>query len=66
MDKTINQGDSSQLSSPEQTSVIPPEVSIIESISEEVRTSGIHMNISNMDTNVNMGDGVSTHEAQGN
>lgn len=66
MDKTINQGDSSQLSSPEQTSVIPPEVSIDKSVSEEVRTSRIPSNIFDMEKNVNIGDGVLTTETHGN
>ncbi|CAI9300407.1 unnamed protein product [Lactuca saligna] len=60
VDTTINLGDRLQFSIPEQTSVIPPEVSSTNSNMEEVRTSGITANISDMGVNVIKGDGVST------
>ena len=64
-DTSTNLGDQSTPFVPEHTSVLPPEVLIAESVSEEVRTSGIPTNISHVDVNANMGDGMSTHEAQG-
>ncbi|CAI9271624.1 unnamed protein product [Lactuca saligna] len=65
VDTTTNLGDPSNPSIPEQTQFIPPKVSMTESVSEEVRTSGIPINIFDMDTNVNKGDGMLTHAAQG-
>lgn len=65
MDITINIGDHSKLSIPEQTSVIPPEVLQAMSNMEEVRTLGITVNIFDMDAKVTKGDGVSTSQAQG-
>lgn len=65
MDTTINLDDYSQLSIPEQTLVIPPEVLQAKSNMEEVRTSGITADISDMDANVTKGDGVSSSQAQG-
>ncbi|CAI9285129.1 unnamed protein product [Lactuca saligna] len=44
---------------------IPPKVSHTESFHEEVRNSSITTNIFDMDANVNKGEGVSTHAAQG-
>ncbi|CAI9281849.1 unnamed protein product [Lactuca saligna] len=64
VDTTINLGDHLQLSIPEQASVIPPEVPQVKSNMEEVRTSGITTNISDMDVNVNKGDGVSISQAK--
>ncbi|CAI9282345.1 unnamed protein product [Lactuca saligna] len=66
VDKTINQGKQPKISTPKQATVIPPKVSYTVSFHEEVRTSGITANISDMDANVNKGDGVSTNKAQGN
>lgn len=65
MDTTTNLGDHSKISTPEKTIVIPSEVSRTELVSEEFRTSGITANISHMDVNVNMGEGVSTNESKG-
>ncbi|CAI9298987.1 unnamed protein product [Lactuca saligna] len=59
VDTTTILGDLIKPSIPKQTSVIPPEVSITKSFHEEVRTSGISTHVSNMDVNVNMGEGVS-------
>ncbi|CAI9294407.1 unnamed protein product [Lactuca saligna] len=50
---------------PEKTVIIPPEVSIAESIFEEVRTSGIPAYVSDTDANVNMGEGGSKDADQG-
>ncbi|CAI9259245.1 unnamed protein product [Lactuca saligna] len=52
-------------STPKQTTVIPPEVSLTESCHEEVRTSNITAHVFDMDKNVNMGEGVLHAEAQG-
>ncbi|CAI9287134.1 unnamed protein product [Lactuca saligna] len=52
-----------EISYPENTIVIPPEDSIAKSFNEEVRTSEISTNISNMDVNVNMGEGDLNQEA---
>ncbi|CAI9294570.1 unnamed protein product [Lactuca saligna] len=49
----------------EKTVIIPPEVSIVESIFEEVRTSYIPTHVSDMDANVNMGKGGSKDADQG-
>ncbi|CAI9280663.1 unnamed protein product [Lactuca saligna] len=65
VDTTINQGDNPKVSTPKKTFVTPPRVSNVESVTKEVRTSGILANISHMDANVNMGQGVSNKEAQG-
>lgn len=51
---------------PEQTIVIAPEVSITKSVSEEVQTSDININISNAGINVSMGVDNSKKEAKGN
>ena len=51
-------GDPTKPSIPENTVVIPPEVSMVEFITEEVQTSGITLNISNMDTKFNKGEWV--------
>lgn len=63
VERTTNQGDHSQQSTPKQTVVVPPGVSQIESLHEEVRTLGITVNIFDMDENVNMGNGVSNTQA---
>lgn len=55
-----------KVSTPMKADVIPHKISNTESVTEEVRTSGIPTNISNMDTNVNMGEGVHHNEAHGN
>lgn len=65
VDTTTNLDDSSSPSIPKKTQVIPPEVSSAKSILEEVQTSVITLDISKMDTNVKMCNGMSTHEAQG-
>lgn len=65
VDTTTNRGDPSQVSAPKQTTVTPSGVSTVESVSEEVRTSGINANISDMNANVNKGDGVFNNIAQG-
>ncbi|CAI9282375.1 unnamed protein product [Lactuca saligna] len=54
--------DSNKISTPEKTSVIPPEVLLTKSFNEEVRTSGIPAHVSHTDANVNMGEGVSNKE----
>lgn len=56
MDTTINHGEQSKQSTPEQSAVIPPDVSTIESFHEEVQTSNITAYGSNTDANV-IGDG---------
>ncbi|KAL7601611.1 hypothetical protein Lser_V15G20875 [Lactuca serriola] len=66
MDTTINHGEQPKISTPEQITVIPLEVLNTVSFREEVRSSSIIANISDMGANVNKGDGVSKHEAQGN
>ncbi|CAI9285288.1 unnamed protein product [Lactuca saligna] len=66
VDTRINPGEQTKASTPKQSGVIPPEVSTAESIHEEVRTSGITANISNMDVNVIMGEEVSNTSTQGN
>ncbi|CAI9286464.1 unnamed protein product [Lactuca saligna] len=63
---TITHGEQPKIYTPKQTMVKPLGVSTTESIIEEVRTSGITANISNMDANFNKGDGVLNNEAQGN
>lgn len=63
VDTTTNLGDSTNVSTPKQTIVIPPKVSNVESSFEEVSTLDITTNISNMDENVNMGEGDSHNEA---
>ncbi|CAI9295061.1 unnamed protein product [Lactuca saligna] len=50
---------------PETNVIKTPEVSIAKSIFEEVRTSGIPAHVSDMDANVNMGEGGSKDAAQG-
>lgn len=60
VDTTINLGDHSQISIPEQTSVIPPEVSYAKSNMKEVGTLDINADICDIDVNVNKGDGIST------
>lgn len=52
-------------STPEQTIIIPPKVSIAKSILEEVRTSDITAHVSDTDANVNMGEGGSKDANQG-
>ena len=66
VDTPINLGEQIKTFAPKQTNIIPPGVSTTESIYEEVRTLGITANISNMDANVTMGEGVSNTAAQGN
>lgn len=56
--KTTNLDDSTLTTIHEKTKVIPPEVSMAESVPEEIQTSYITVNISNRDTNVNYGEGV--------
>ena len=63
MDTTINQGEQPKLSTPQQTTIVPPEVLNTESFHEEVRTSGVTANVSDTDVNVHKGDGVLTNEA---
>ncbi|CAI9280544.1 unnamed protein product [Lactuca saligna] len=63
VDTTINQGDHSKESTPVKTNVIPLGFSNVESVTEEVRTLGIPMKISNIDTNVIMVKGVLNNEA---
>lgn len=65
VDTTTNLGAPSIPSIPEQTLDIQPKVSMAKLASEEVRTSGIVVHISHMDTNVNKVDGMSTFIAQG-
>lgn len=55
-----------EISTPEQTTIIPPEISIPKSSHEEARTSDIPVNVSNMSTNVTMGEGDSKKDEQGN
>ncbi|CAI9302875.1 unnamed protein product [Lactuca saligna] len=55
-----------ELSTPEQTSFIPPEDSNVKSSNEATRTLDIPVYVSNMDTNVNMGEEGSKDEIQGN
>ncbi|CAI9303074.1 unnamed protein product [Lactuca saligna] len=50
---------------PEANVMKTPEVSIAKSIFDEVRTSGIPAHVSDMDANVNMGEGGSKDAAQG-
>ncbi|CAI9288442.1 unnamed protein product [Lactuca saligna] len=64
VDTTTNQGDLPKISTLEYTTVIPPEVLNTESVTEEVKASGIPVNISIMDTNISMGDRVSNNESQ--
>ncbi|CAI9285209.1 unnamed protein product [Lactuca saligna] len=59
-------GDHSKISTPIKDAVIPPGVSNTKLVTKEVRTLGIPANISNMDTNGTMGEGVLNNEAQGN
>ncbi|CAI9261658.1 unnamed protein product [Lactuca saligna] len=49
---------------PEDISVIPPEVSHVNSSNEETRTSDITIGVSNIDTNVNMGEEGAKTDAQ--
>ncbi|CAI9290627.1 unnamed protein product [Lactuca saligna] len=56
VETTINNGEQSKQSTPEQTLVIPPKVSNTKSFHEEVRTSNITANVSDMGANVNMGE----------
>ncbi|CAI9282806.1 unnamed protein product [Lactuca saligna] len=65
VDTTTNQGDQSKVSTTKKTTIIPPGISNVESVTEEVRTSSIPVNMSNMDINVSMGEGVLTTEPQG-
>ncbi|CAI9282874.1 unnamed protein product [Lactuca saligna] len=55
-----------ELSTPEQTSIIPPEVSNVKSSNEATRTLDITVHVSNMDTNVNMGEEDPKDDIQGN
>ncbi|CAI9294018.1 unnamed protein product [Lactuca saligna] len=55
-----------EISSPEKTIAIPPEVLVAKSVPEEVRTSDITVNVSNTDANDTMGEGDLKTEAQGN
>ncbi|CAI9287037.1 unnamed protein product [Lactuca saligna] len=63
LDTMTNQGDSVKVSNLKQTTIIPSEVSHTESFHKEVQTSDISVNISHMDTNLNMGKGVLNNEA---
>ncbi|CAI9266780.1 unnamed protein product [Lactuca saligna] len=58
VDTPINPSEQMKKSTPKKTKFIPPGVSTVESFHEEVHTSGITVNISNMDVNVTMGEGV--------
>ncbi|CAI9280794.1 unnamed protein product [Lactuca saligna] len=51
---------------PEDISVIPPEVLHVKSSIEETRTSDVSLDVSHMDTNVNMGKEGAETDAQGN
>ena len=64
-DTTTNLSDLLHISIPEKATVTPLEVSLIESIMEEVRTPCIIVNISDMDTNVIMGEGIMHNESSG-
>lgn len=64
-DTTTNLGEYPITTIPKKAVVIPPEVSITDSVSEEVRTSGIIVDISNMDKNNNTGEGMKQSEAHG-
>ncbi|CAI9277037.1 unnamed protein product [Lactuca saligna] len=55
--KTLESILSMKKSTPKQTPVIPPEVSLTKSSDEEVRTSGIITHVSDKDVNVTMGEG---------
>ncbi|CAI9271573.1 unnamed protein product [Lactuca saligna] len=59
-DDLVKQG-----SIPEDISVIPPEVSHVKSSHEATQTSDITLDVSNMDTNVNMGEEGTKTAAQG-
>ncbi|CAI9288903.1 unnamed protein product [Lactuca saligna] len=61
-DTTIHRGDSMKVSTPVKTIFTSPEVSNTESFHEEVQTSGITVNVSDMGANVNMGDRVSNNK----
>ncbi|CAI9263901.1 unnamed protein product [Lactuca saligna] len=54
------------LSTPEQTSVIPPEDLNVKSSNEATRTLDIPVHVSNTDTNVNMGEAGPKDDIQGN
>ena len=64
-DTTTNLGESPIPTIHENAIVIPPEVWMTKFVKNEVLTSGITMNISNMDKNVTMGEGVKQSEAEG-
>ncbi|CAI9281980.1 unnamed protein product [Lactuca saligna] len=61
----ITHGEKTKPSTPEQTLVIPLEVSLTESFHEEVRTSNTTEKVYDTNTHVNMGEGVLSTEAQG-
>ncbi|CAI9259707.1 unnamed protein product [Lactuca saligna] len=61
-DTSIIFGESTQVSAPMQTSVIPAEVSFTESFHEEVQTSGISTHVPDTDVNVYMAEVVSNND----
>lgn len=60
MDPNINFGEPNTTSIPDKTMVTPPNVHISKSNMEEGITSNSIDNVSNTDSNVNMGEGIST------
>lgn len=64
MDVNIDYGAQMHTTAPEQKKVIPPEVLNKESIMEEVEILYITLNLSNKDTNVNMGEGFTLSKQQ--
>lgn len=64
-DTITNLGESPSSTIPTKGVVIPHKVSRTDSFAEKVRTPGISVHISNMDTNVTMGKGMKHREAHG-
>lgn len=62
MDANINFGEQPSTSLPEKTKVIPRKVLHFKSNMEEDGTSNIHVNLSDKEKNVNMGEGRTTIE----